>query len=336
MLRFPLLYKLLIANVMIVAVGAAAGTFTTVALVRSDPSLPVMQLVILFALVAVGVSAVTNVVVLKLALSPVTDLEDAAKRVHHGDADARVPPSPFADHELQLLAQTFNDTLAELASYQRRLRVAAATAVRAAEVERKRIARELHDDTASMLAALLIRLRVARATTDSAARDHALDEVRDGLVEMIETIHGIARALRPAVLDEMGVVAAIEEQVRLLPKSPDLSIEMETEAIEGSLSPDAELALYRIVQEALANAVRHAQAQMVRVHVAPNLGGVHAVVSDDGRGFAVAEQMTGTERGLGLLGMQERAAYVGGHMEITSRLGSGTVVRVQIPRRETA
>jgi signal transduction histidine kinase len=162
-----------------------------------------------------------------------------------------------------------------------------------------------------------------------------MDEVRDGLVNMIDTIHRIARALRPAALDEVGVVAAIEEHVRLSPEAADLSVEVEADAIDGLLSPEAELALYRIVQEALANAVRHGNPRNVRVHVERRTDVVHTVVSDDGRGFAVAEKMSGTERGLGLLGMHERAAYLGGRVHVTSQPGDGTEVRVEIPRADS-
>jgi two-component system sensor histidine kinase UhpB len=321
--------------VVIVALGAAAGTLGTVTLVRADPGLPVMKLVVVFALVGIGVSAVTNVAALRLALSPVRNLEETAKRVRDGNVDARVPPSPFADAELQLLSQTFNDTLTELASYRHRVRAAAATALRAGEAERKRIAQELHDDTASTLTALLVRLRVARDATSAAARDRELEEVRNGLAKAIDTIHRIARALRPAALDKMGVVTAIEEHVRLLRETTDLHMQVKADSIDGLLSSDAELALYRIVQEALSNAVRHAESQTVRIRVERQPDGVHAIVSDNGRGFTISEERTGAHRGLGLLGMQERAAYLGGRVRITSRPGAGTVVRVQIPSRDT-
>ncbi len=331
LLAVPLLYKLLIANVAIVVLGAVVGTAFTAELVRFDPTASTVKLIGVFGLVGVGVSALANVVVLKLALSPLKRLERTAERVERGDRDAYVARSPLADAELQHLTETFNNTLARLASYRRRLRDAGAAAVRAAEGERKRIARELHDETAPALVALLVRLRVARAAGDPTMRETQLEEVRNGLVNTIEGLRRIARALRPAALDEMGVVKAIEEHARSLSETTGLRVEVTADRVEGLLTPDAELALYRTVQEALSNAVRHAAANVVRVRIERRDNVIVAVISDDGTGFAVAEELQAPGDAFGLFGMQERAEYLGGRVAISSNPGGGTVVQIQIP-----
>ncbi len=203
--------------------------------------------------------------------------------------------------------------------------------VRAAEGERKRIARELHDETAPALVALLVRLRVARAAGDPTMRETQLEEVRNGLVNTIEGLRRIARALRPAALDEMGVVKAIEEHARSLSETTGLRVEVTADRVEGLLTPDAELALYRTVQEALSNAVRHAAANVVRVRIERRDNVIVAVISDDGTGFAVAEELQAPGDAFGLFGMQERAEYLGGRVAISSNPGGGTVVQIQIP-----
>jgi signal transduction histidine kinase len=218
-----------------------------------------------------------------------------------------------------------------LAVYRQRLRDVAAGALRAGENERKRMALELHDDTAPTLVALLARLGAARATRDSAARDTSLEEVCDDLARAIEGVRRIARALRPPALEEMGVVAAVREQARSVAEASGLRIDVDSDPIDGLLAPEAELALYRVVQEALSNVTRHAAARTARVHIECVADTIVTTVSDDGKGFAVTDERQRTERGLGLFGMQERAEYLGGSVDVFSRPGRGTSIRVKIP-----
>jgi PAS domain S-box-containing protein len=208
-----------------------------------------------------------------------------------------------------------------------RLRDFGVTALRAAEDERQRIARELHDDTAQRLAALLVRLQVASREEDAEARGRQLEEIREEILRAAEEVRRIARGLRPPVLDEMGVVAALRSHVATLAKVYSLEIELESEG-EPRMGADAELALYRIVQEALANVVRHSGAESARVRLDAKDGRVLAVVEDDGRGFDPARSAGG---GLGLTGMHERARHAGGTLSIESVPGEGTRVRVEIP-----
>jgi signal transduction histidine kinase len=329
-LRVRIFYKILLANAVIVVLGAIAGTTLSQHLLGpgADEVSPPL-LIILLALAGVAVTVLVNAWILRLALIPLRLLESTAARVQAGALDERVPPSTVTDPDMERLTGTFNSMLDNLEAYRQRLRDVAARALNAEEEERKRIARELHDDTAQTLAALLIRLRVARSA-EGAARDQELDQFRVQLGEALERIRRYARGLRPPALDEFGLVPALESHVRLLSETVGIPIRMETEPV-AALSPQAELALYRIAQEALSNAVRHAGADNIRLRIGQEGRAAVVEVVDDGSGFSRDAVHDGEGRGLGLFGMEERAGYVGGRVEISSRPGRGTVVRASVP-----
>jgi two-component system sensor histidine kinase UhpB len=331
LLRIPLFYKILISNALIVGLGTVAGTWVTATYVREAPHRSTLDLVGLLVLGGLVLSVLVNALILRLALSPLKLLERAASQVLAGNLDARAPSSPVADRELDRLTGTFNGMLDTVAVYRQRLRDVAVRALTAAEEERKRIARELHDETAQMLAALLIRVRIVRNSPDPEALDALLEDMRREIGESLEGIRRFARGLRPPALDELGLGPAIESHARHLTENVGIAIRVEADPLEGVLTPEAELALYRIVQEALSNVVRHAAATRAKVRVARAPRAVHVVVEDDGGGFDVAGVMAGERRGLGLFGMQERAAYLGGRVDIESRPGRGTRVRAEIP-----
>lgn len=331
LLRVPLYYKILIANAALVLVGAIVGGSVTAHYVRAEPGRSPVGLVWLMAVGGVLLSLLVNAFILRLALSPLQDLERTAARVQGGNLDARVPLSPLADRELDRLSRTFNGMLDAGAAYRTRLREVAVRALGAAEEERKRVARELHDETAQMLAALLIRIRVLKSARDPDAAAAMLEEMRREVGVALEGVRRFARGLRPPSLDELGLVPAIESHARALSEITSLLIQVDAVPLEpGTLTPEAELAVYRIVQEALSNVVRHAHATRVALRVAHEGDTVRVEVTDDGHGFSPGEVMAGGG-GLGLFGMKERAAYLGGHVEVESRPGEGTRVRAEIP-----
>lgn len=335
-LGVPLFYKILLANALIVVLGTVGGTWVTTTFVRHTPYRSIFDLVTLLVLGGVVLTVLVNALILRLALSPLQLLEETAARVQAGDLDARTPLSPLADRELERLTATFNGMLDTMAVYRQRLRDVAVRALTAAEEERKRIARELHDETAQMLAALLIRVRIVRNSSDPEALDALLEEMRREIGRSLEGIRRFARGLRPPALDELGLGPAIESHARNLSESVGIPIRVDADPLEGVLSPEAELAIYRIVQEALSNVVRHAGATRAAVRLTRAPGAVTATVRDDGRGFDVTGVMSGERQGLGLFGMQERAAYLGGRVEIDSRPGAGTTVTAEVPATERA
>jgi two-component system, NarL family, sensor histidine kinase UhpB len=329
LLRFRLFYKILVANALIVAVVVAVA----VAIMPPDLTVDGVKLLALLG-AGLALSVVSNALILRLALSPLARLERTAERVQAGDMAARVEPSELADREMERLTSTFNTMLCSAEHYRQRLRDIAARALKAQEEERKRIAQELHDGTAQTLAALRVRLRIARSLDQEPARTQLLERISAELGEATEELRRIAQGLRPPALDMLGLAPAIESCARGVAETAGLSVDAELQPIEGMLSPDAELALYRIVQEALSNVARHAAAGSVRLRLTHSGRSVVALVEDDGRGFAAATEMA--NGGLGLYGMQERAAYVGGTVDIDSEPGRGTRVRATIPVMEAA
>lgn len=331
LLGVPLFYKILVANAAIVLVFSLLATWLALRAVWSGAGTgPLWAWAISGAVISVGV----NAIIIQLALEPLRLLKRTAERVQDGDLDARVPPSALADRETARLMVATNGMLDRMSEYRRRLRDVAARALNAAEEERRRISLELHDDASQRLAAILVRLRLARSVQDPEVKDAVLDDVRRELAEAADGLRRYAQGLRPPALDELGLTAAIESHVRHLAGTTPIAIEVRADPDVGRLeAPEAELALYRIVQEAITNAVRHSRARRIGVAVERRNGAVMATVTDDGVGFDVERIMVAhdEERGLGLFGMQERAEYVGGRVDVQSEAGEGTTVRVRVP-----
>jgi two-component system sensor histidine kinase UhpB len=328
LLRVPLFHKILIANIAVLALVTLACS-----VLAHRPGAANGGQLGLLLVAGVAASALVNALILRVALRPLTNLELTAKLVQAGDLSARVERSPVADRNLDRLAITFNAMLDSGEGYRRHLRDMAARALNATEEERKRISRELHDGTAQTMTALLVRLRVARTTTDAAARDALLERLGADISAATEEIRHIAQNLRPPALDMLGLAPAIESYARTVAETSDLEIVTDVSPIDG-LTPEVELALYRIMQEALSNVARHSGAHTAHIRLRVSGRNVVASVEDDGHGFSVEEAMHGG--GLGLFGMQERGAYVGAAVNIDSRAGHGTRVQVTIPAAGTA
>lgn len=331
LLRVPLFLKVLLANAVVVAVAVVAtALFTAGQFPEVDHgaiSLPVAGL----GLLALALSAGLNAVILRAALAPVLELEKAARRVEQGELEARARTSPVADAELSRLTGVFNSMLDSLKVQRRRLRQMTARALDAQERERAAIARALQDDAAQRLALLLIRLRVAARRAAQNGSELDLEEIREELSEVLDRVNRIARDLRPPELDDLGVVTAIQKLIRRLQEESGLEVEYRADDVGTRVSGHRALVLYRIVQEALENAVRHADARTVTVALERRGGTVTALVEDDGQGFSLGEELAGSAENLGLNSMSERAAFVGGEVSIQSESGIGTKVRVEIP-----
>jgi PAS domain S-box-containing protein len=224
-------------------------------------------------------------------------------------------------------------TLRDVGDY-RRLQNFSEGALRATEDERQRIARELHDDTAQRLATLMLRIRRLAHESEPEARIELLEEIRDEIVDAAEGVKRMARGLRPPEIEELGLALAITAHVRSLREGASFDVETELDSVDPYLGVTAKLALYRIVQEALSNARRHANATHVRLRLFREGTTVVAEVLDDGRGFLSSKVVEGGG-GLGLVGMRERASMVGGRLTIDSAPERGTKVRVTVPFQES-
>lgn len=214
------------------------------------------------------------------------------------------------------------------------LRAYAAHILQIQEEERKRIAQELHDDTVQELVLLCRRLDLVESASErlpeSATRGLRL--ARESAETAVRSLRGFARALRPPILDDLGLMSPINRLLSDLTERAGIDAEMKEVGEERKLPPDTALALFRIAQEALRNVEHHAQATSVTVTVDFLEGIVKLSVADNGVGFVLPPGQDFVTSGkLGLLGMRERAEALGGRLDIQSRPGEGTVLTASIP-----
>ena len=335
-LRLPLLYKVLVANAAIVVLGAVVGTSLTVLTVRrADDENPLM-LALGFAAIGIVLSVVVNFVVLRAAFRSLISLERTAVAVREGDLNARAAPASFGDPQVAHLADALNATLDELARDRGELRSLASQVIRAQEEERKRISRELHDDTAQVLFAQLLRLTALKASANDEVRRTA-STLEDSTAEALEGVRRLALELRPPALDDLGLLAALGELAQRFADQLGIPVDYQARGPRGRLPAEVELVLYRVAQEALTNVAKHARASHVWIDLDRTAEDVSLSVRDDGRGFepAVATASDGRGIGLGLFGMEERVALVGGRFTIWKRRGGGTEIFAFIPLSAT-
>ncbi len=328
--RLPLFYKLLVANVGLIALLLLAVHWQL-----GDGSSATPMLVAAGGLTIVC-ATIVNGVLIRLALVPLRDLEEAADRVRAGDLDARVEVSPLADRGLGRLTSTFNDVLDRAAADRRRVGELAGRAIQAAEEERARLALTLTDHLAQNLAALLVQVRIVRSAVDVDLRAVLLARLGRDLTAAVEQVRNIAQELSTPPLDLLAPHEALEAAIKQIERETGLRIAREIRRLDSRVSRETALALYRIVQESLLNAARHSGAAQVRVHVAAAGEAIEVAIRDDGCGFDVQRVLRTPGTGLGLLGIRERAAYVGGSAEIRSEPGRGTSVVAQLPLHRVA
>lgn len=328
----PLLYKVLIANVAIVMFGAIAGTYVT-ATTFQDADVPSrFELMLVYVAIGVILSVGVNYLVLRAAFQPLDSLERLAEAVRSGDLSARAHPLPFSDPQLSRLVQTFDDTLDELEAARDRLRVLTMQVIEAQEAERKRIARELHDDTAQVLFAQLLRVTALTSSPHKAVREVATS-LESLTVEAIEGVRRLALELRPPALDDLGVREALADLAQRFAENTGLVVDLEVTGNRDRLSPAIELVLYRVAQEALTNVAKHASATCATITLSRTFDRVDLVIDDNGTGFLPDDARMRDDRGLGLglFGMEERAALVGGSLKIIQLTPTGARVAVSVP-----
>lgn len=208
----------------------------------------------------------------------------------------------------------------------------------AQEEERKRIARELHDQTGQNLTSLMMRLKCLEDDCPGDSRRCRLDEMRSLVKHTVEDIHRLAVELRPSILDDRGLVAALEKYVEDYRATYRLDVDFHVNWLgEERLAHEIEVTVYRIVQEALTNIVKYAAAANISVILTTSTGELTAIIEDDGVGFDDARLLADNADGnkLGLYGMRERAQLVGGNVTIESSPTAGTTIYVKIPLRRS-
>ncbi|MGO8790236.1 MAG: ATP-binding protein [Terriglobia bacterium] len=211
----------------------------------------------------------------------------------------------------------------------RELRDLSARLVHAQENERRVLSRELHDEVGQALSAVLVELRnltaEAAVQNDEPSRDH-VETVKSLVENSVRVVRNMALLLRPSMLDDLGLVPALQWQAREVSKRTSMDVSVATELASENLSDEYKTCIYRVVHEALHNCSRHARATKVRIRVQQESNRLSLSIQDDGQGFDV-----GQTKGLGLLGIEERVAMLGGKCEIHSAPGSGTIVAIELP-----
>ncbi|MHB8643849.1 MAG: GAF domain-containing sensor histidine kinase [Gaiellaceae bacterium] len=202
--------------------------------------------------------------------------------------------------------------------------------VGAQELERERLARELHDETGQALTSILLGLKTLEDAASDAERIASAAQLRELVVSTLQDVRRLAVELRPKALDDFGLLAAVERLAQTF--TDNLGIATDVEASLGSerLPHETETALYRIVQEALTNVVKHARASRVSISLVRKSHSVSAVIEDDGVGFG-GEDNGASGMGLGLVGMRERVGLLDGRLEVESRAGQGTTIVAEVP-----
>jgi signal transduction histidine kinase len=233
----------------------------------------------------------------------------------------------FTDADVRL-AETFAARAAVAADLSTRVaRDALRRVVAAQELERRRLARELHDETGQALTSILLGLKAVEEAPAEEERRLASMELRELVVTTLQDVRRLAVELRPKALDDFGLVPALERLGETFSEQTGISVQLEAQLGER-LSPEIETALYRIVQEALTNVVKHARARSVSILLMRKHASVSAVIEDDGLGFEPAEAR---EDGLGLVGMRERLELIDGRFEVESSPGAGTTIVAEVP-----
>ena len=241
----------------------------------------------------------------------------------------KLGPHPrFGDADLRL-AEQFAARAAIAVDLSRRVaRDSLRRVVTGQELERRRLARELHDETGQALTSILLGLKAVDEAPTAAEKDAAADQLRELVVATLQDVRRLAVELRPKALDDFGLVPALERLVNGFSESTGIAVEIEASLGDERLPGEVETMLYRIVQEALTNVVKHARARRVSIILIRRERKVTALVEDDGEGF---DQALKHEDGLGLLGMRERVSLVDGRLTVESSAGSGTTLAVEVP-----
>jgi two-component system, NarL family, sensor histidine kinase UhpB len=278
-----------------------------------------------FAVLALAIvlTLCVNLWMLRRRFKPLEHLIERVERVDPAEpATFELAGPPMA--EIERLSESFRLLLKRLEAERQK---SGKLVLRAQEEERRRVARDLHDEVNQALTAILLRLEALGQETPERAAE--VTELKRLANQAMDELISLARSLRPTALDDHGLVAAIDAQLKLFSARTGVETRFETRGKVKELDEDSETAIYRVAQEALANAGRHANATCVEVGLVANGDSVELRIRDDGRGFDPGVRGTGT--GLGLGGMAERARLVGGELDVRSAPGSGTSLTLRIP-----
>lgn len=315
----PIFTGVLGLNALMVGVAVVAG----VLLVEFGSDRPIWLVTLVLA--AVGLAAALNVLVLRRRFNPLEELIEEMEKADLSQPGGNLPAwiDGRADsEEVERLETAFLRMMRRLEAERRR---SASAALAAQEEERARVARELHDQVNQSLTAVLLRLEALRADAPPEFETE-IASVKELAHRATDELLVVARQLRPTALDDLGLKAAIAGLAAQLER-PGQTVRFTSEGNPARLTPEAQLVIYRVSQEALGNAIRHSGADRITLSLRIDADTARLEVSDNGSGFTFEESTSG----LGLGGMRERSLLVNGQLEIESRPGKGTTIRLAVP-----
>ncbi len=317
--RLPLLWRAFFASALIMAAAAVALAVTPVTI---HAPIALEQLAIVIGGLALMLSA--DLWVLRRVLAPVRRLTASIKKIDPDKPGERIADIGPYGPDVGAFTDAFNEMLDRL---EHERRESARVALAAQEGERQRLAAELHDEIGQTLTAAAIQIEHAADTGRDSPDD--LRRIADAVRGSLDEVRRIARELRPEALDDLGLVNALISLCSRLAAQGDVRIERRLERLPD-LAPGLELVIYRVAQESLTNVVRHSGAALATVSLGVEGQSLTLSVVDDGRGLP-ADLPAHTA---GISGMRERARLVHGKLEIGSRPGQGTTVRLELPSGE--
>ncbi|MBK5225132.1 MAG: sensor histidine kinase [Thermoleophilia bacterium] len=325
--RRPLFQKVIIANTVLIAIGSVMGYFIEENYFEGGE----LGFVALFLASGLALSILTNYLLVKIAFRPLDDVSDTMKAIRAGHRGIRVP-EVTDDPQIEELSKSLNSMLNTMDMQRKK---AAASVIKAQEEERKRIARELHDETSQSLTGLVIGIRMVQEIVPDYMPDvqERLENINDLAHATLNEVHTMAVRLRPSVLDDLGLAAALRSYAKEYTENTGIPVEMQLLGMSHRLTPELETVLYRVIQEALTNVARHSNATSCRVTLRRKEQTVQGVIEDNGQGFDSQTVMLSDEkgRGLGLHGMKERIELVGGSLEFDARPAKGTTIFIEVP-----
>lgn len=314
-----LLARVYLANVLAIAFAVLLLAFTPITITAPVIRAAEAALVISGAALVLGL----DLLLVRRTLAPLRRLTATLAAAHTVNAPPRLQAGPGDTSEVVALADAFNALLDRL---HQQHRDSSRGALRAQESERLRIARELHDEIGQTLTAVALHAERSASGPDS-LMPQALRELADNVRSSLDDVRRIAAELRPETLDDLGLANALISLTSQLSLRSGTPIEREIEFDLPELSAEEELAIYRIAQEALTNAIRHASATSIRLSLRRSGSDIELRVVDDGHGIPA----TGVSAGSGLSGMRERTLLIGGLLQVRPAVPRGTDVVLRLP-----
>jgi two-component system sensor histidine kinase UhpB len=316
LLRVPLLGKLVGANAGVLLLALVGHWFRPDASATAEVA------------VALSLSFVVTTFLVWLALRPIVELEATADRVADGDYTARVPESPLADRDAVRLADTMNRLLDRVESDRARIQYLAGRSIRARDIEREAVARELRESFAQTVAAVSLQLAAAQRVNRDPEVEQQIARGRDLVIQLSQDMRDVAETLYPGTMGELGLPNALQTLARRA-RRQGLEVIIDAPDLRHALDSQKASALYRVADEAMRNVANHAKASRVLINLRLDGNDVVMEIEDDGRGMDM-RRSDPLQMGLGLFSARAVLALAGGELQISSAPGSGTRVSARL------